>query len=233
MHSDESFHKTSKRKSQSRKTNVFNVKLSNIESSKNKSSISPRKVIKNKNNKNFGEIHNKKNRKSSMQLGVDKIKLDLSNIELPSYKLSISPRKKLKNKDKNISIKNDPLFNQIKFRGKHISHKSIDNNRYSCYNPFLNEYIELNKNVPKRYSIELYQTQKRKFYQKYNFKENAENLIKNKNIKNDIEPSQLSIIGNNIKYALNNMIIKLGKTQARKSKKEYLSPTLKKKKNDV
>ena len=230
MQSIESFHKKSKRKSQSRKTNEFKLKLSDNESTKKKSSISPRKAIKNKKRKNFGEIHSKKNRRSSMLLGVDKIKLDLSNTKLPNYKFSISPRKKLNNKDKNMSIKKEPHFNKIKYMGKHISQKLIDNNRNSCFNPFKNEFFELSKNDPKRLSFELLQTKERKFYQKFNFKESAKSIIKNKNIKDDIRPSELNIIGNDIKYALNNMITKLEKTQARKSKKEFLSPTLKKNK---
>ena len=197
MKSDESFHKKNKRKSESKKTNELKLKLS-FESSKVKSSISPRKSIKNKINKNFGEIHSKKNRRSSVHLGKDKNELDLSNIKLSDYKLSFSPRKKFNNKDINISIKNDPHFNKKKFIKKH--------------------------------SFELFQTKKRKFYQKYNFKENAENLIKNKNIKNEIKPSQLNAIENNIKYALTNMIIKLEKTQTKTSEKGFLSPTIKRNK---
>ena len=229
MKSDESFHKKNKRKSESKKTNELKLKLS-FESSKVKSSISPRKSIKNKTNKNFGEIHSKKNRRSSVHLGKDKNELDLSNIKLSDYKLSFSPRKKFNNKDINISIKNDPHFNKKKFIKKHVTLKSIDKKRNSCYNPFMNEKIELNKDYSKRYSFELFQTKKRKFYQKYNFKENAENLIKNKNIKNEIKPSQLNAIENNIKYALTNMIIKLEKTQTKASEKGFLSPTIKRNK---
>ena len=89
----------------------------------------------------------------------------------------------------------------------------------------MKEKMELNKNNSKRYSLELLQTQTLKFYQKYNLKENKENLIINK-----IKFSQLDLIENNIKNALNNMIIKIEKNQHKRNKKEYLSPKIKRSK---
>ena len=95
----------------------------------------------------------------------------------------------------------------------------------------MNSNIELNKNDSKRYSLEILQSKTKKFYQKYSLKENEESLISNRNINNNnIKPSKLNEIENNIKNALNNMIIKIEKTQAKSNKKEYLSPKMKRRK---
>jgi len=230
MQSDESFQKKSKRKSESKKSNAIKLNLSNIKPSKIKFSISPRKKLRNKNIKNMGEILNKQKRKSNMEIKSDKNKLNLSNINLSNLKFSISPRKRINNKDKNISPKNESNFNRIKLIKNHITLRSDDKKRNSSYNPFIKDNIELNKFDSKRYSLELLQTKTTKFYQKYNLRENGENLIKNINIKDDIRPSQLNLIGNNIKKALSNMITKIEKIQAKASEKEYMSPTLKRNK---
>jgi len=94
----------------------------------------------------------------------------------------------------------------------------------------MNSNIELNKNDSKRYSLEILQSKTKKFYQKYSLKENEDSLISNRNINNNINPSQLNEIEDNIKNALNNMIIKIEKTQAKSNKKEYLSPKMKRRK---
>ena len=227
MQSDESSQKKRIRKSESRKSNTIKLNLSKIKESKVKFSVSPRKNMRNKNAKKLGEINNKRKRRSSVVAYTNKINLNLSNIKPENFKFSISPRKKYNNKDKNISTKNDSNFNKINLIEKHKSLKSTGKQRNSSYNPFIYDKIELNKFDSKRYSLELLQTKTTKFYQKYNLNENQENPIKNRNIKDDIRPSQLNVIGNNIKNALSDMITKIEKTQAHK---EYLSPKLKRNK---
>mgnify|MGYP002624876754 CR=1 FL=1 len=230
MISDESFHISEKRKSDSRNINELKLNLSNVKPLKLKLSISPRKNLKIKNNKKLGVAHNKKIRRASVQINIDKAKLNLSNINSSRYKFSISPRKNLYNKEKNTSINSDSLLNRKKFIKKLISIHSVDKKRNTCYNSFMDANMELKKNSSRRYSLELLHTKTKKFYQKYNLKDNVENIINNKNINNNIKPSQLNIIENNIKNALSNMIIKIEKTQAKNNKNEYFSPKMKRRK---
>ena len=108
---------------------------------------------------------------------------------------------------------------------------SLANKRISCYVYPIKSKIEINRQNSKRNSFNLLQTKVRKFYQKYNLKENGENLIMPNNNKNIINPSHLNIMQNNIKNVLNNMLIKIEKNKNNLSenekKKEYFSPEIK------
>ena len=220
MLNNESFHK--------KNLNVMKLNLSNIRSPKVRSSISTRKKRRSNNSKYLSENFTKKNRRESEHEYNDKIKLDISKIKSPCSRNSISPRKKkLNNFEKKYSMKNGEHSNVKKLIEKHISLNSLAKKRFSCYIRPINSNVELNTKDSKRHSFELFQAKTRKFYQKYNVKENGENHVKPNNIKNIIEPSHLNIIENNIKNVLSNMLIKIERSQTKLSERDHFSPEIK------
>ena len=246
MLGNESFYIKSKRKSEHKNLNIIKLKLSNIKPPKVKLSDSQRKKRKSNNSNYLSETLSKKNRRESDNEYKGKIKLDISKIKSPCSMLSITPKKKIINNfEKKISTKNSDPSKIKKLIEKKINFNYLARKRFSCYVGPINSNVELNRKDSKRHSLELLQTKTSKIYQKYNLKENGENLIKpnnNKNIinqyhlneiennnKNIINPSHLNEIENNIKNVLSNMLIKIEKNKVKLSEKdkEYFSPEIK------
>ena len=218
MLGNESFHK--KNKEQLRNLNAMKLNISNIKSPKVNISISSNKKRRSNNSKYFSETLTKKNGRGSEHEYNVKTKLDISKLKSPCSRLSISPRKKIiNNNDEHSNLKN--------LIEKHISLNSLAKKRFSCYIHPINTNPELNRKDSKRHSLELLQVKTRKFYQKYNLKENGENYIKHNNINNIINPSNLNIIENNIKNVLSNMIMKIERKKTKLSEREHFSPEIK------
>ena len=172
---------------------------------------------------NGNEFIREKNRRKTEQKKCPKINLDISKINKSKFKFSISPRIKIKtnnnkNNLKNSEIKNfhysNKTVNKHKLIQKHISIQSSAFKRQSMFNP-IGKNIEDKKIDDKRYSLEIFQTKTKKFYQKYNLKINGRKSlpkINNNNNNNvDFTKSQLNKIEDNIINAINNMRIKIEK----------------------
>ena len=230
MLGNESFYIKNKRKSEHKNLNIIKLKLSNIKPPKVKLSDSQRKKRKSNNSNYLSETLSKKNRRESENEYKGKMKLDISKIKSPCSMLSITPKKKIINNfEKKISTKNSDPSKIKKLIEKKINFNYLARKRFSCYVGPINSNVELNRKDSKRHSLELLQTKTSKIYQKYNLKENGENLIKPNNNKNIINPSHLNEIENNIKNVLSNMLIKIEKNKVKLSEKdkEYFSPEIK------
>ena len=155
--------------------------------------------------------------RKSFILKIDKSNLDLSKLNHSRMKYSISPRRKRKSNGKN-SLKTNSCFSpkNKKVVGKQISLNSFTKRRYSCVNPLGISNINYNGENSKRHSLEIVQSQTKKFYQRYNLKARGDNIL-NENFNC---PSPLNIIEHNIKKALNNLLVKIEKKQDNLSQKE-------------